>query len=88
MIPEGKISAMSSPLSAIILSPGSSFSSKPEYFVNSLSETRPVQRDETKVTIPLGEIPTNACPGLLTFHFGILMFHLCISLCLAKNASY
>ena len=43
-----------------MLSPDSSFSSKPEHFVNSLSEIQPVQRDETKVTIPLGEIPTSA----------------------------
>ena len=43
-----------------MLSPGSSFSIKPEHFVNSLSETRPVQRNETKVTIQLGEIPTSA----------------------------
>ena len=43
-----------------MLSPDSSFSSKPEHFVNSLSETRPVQRDKTKVTILLGEIPTSA----------------------------
>ena len=60
MTPEGKISAMSNPLSVIMLSPGYSFSSKPEHFVNSLSETRTVQRDETKVTIPLGETPTSA----------------------------
>ena len=48
------------PLSAVRSFPYSSFSSKPEHFVNSLSETRPVQRDETKVTVPLGEIPTSA----------------------------
>ena len=48
------------PLSAVMSFPYSSFSSKPEHFVNSLSETRPVQRDETKVTVPLGEIPTSA----------------------------
>ena len=57
--PDGKTSAMSNPLSAM-LSPGSSFLSKPENFVNSLSEKGPVQRDETKVTIPLEEIPTIA----------------------------
>ena len=50
---------MLNPLSVIMLSPGSSFSSKPEHFVNSLSETQPVQRNETKVLIPLSEIPTS-----------------------------
>ena len=48
-----------------MLSPGSSFSGKPEHFVSSWSKTRPVQRDETKVTIPLGEIPTSAFEVLL-----------------------
>ena len=43
-----------------MLSSGSSFSNKPEPFVNYLSKTRPVQRGETKVTIQLREIPTSA----------------------------
>ena len=43
-----------------MLSPGSTFSSKCGHFVNSLSETQPVQRDETKFTILLSEILTSA----------------------------
>ena len=43
-----------------MLSPDSSFLSKPENFVNSLSEKGPVQRDEIKVRIQLREIPTIA----------------------------
>ena len=48
------------PLSAVMSFPYSSFSSKPEHFVNSLSETRPVQGDATKVTVSLAEILTSA----------------------------
>ena len=42
MTTEGKIPATSSLPSDIMLSPGSSFSSKPESFVSSLSATQPV----------------------------------------------
>ena len=60
MTPGSKLSAMSNPLSTIMLSPGSSFSSKPVDFVNSLSETRPFHGDQKNVTIPLGKIPKSA----------------------------
>ena len=46
-----------------MLSPSSSFSSKPEHFGNYLfkiPERCRVQRDETEVTIPLQEISTSA----------------------------
>ena len=53
MTPEDRISAMSNPLSTIMLSSGSSFSSKPKHFVNTLPETETVERYKTKLIIPL-----------------------------------
>ena len=51
---------ISKPLSAMTESPGWSRSKNPERRVSSLSEIDPGKSLETKVTAPLGDIPTRA----------------------------
>ena len=55
LTPMSNKSSISNPLSE---SPGSSRSSIPLLFVNSLSDMQPGYSEETNVTAPSGEIPT------------------------------